>query len=88
MSPGESIERMDASLPRLFRLGEFPLRVHQQVQEFGDGIETLADLRLCRTFYDQMHGFVDAVDRIGELEAARGRQSLEETGDGRGGRLS
>ena len=85
---GECIHRMDASLARLFRLGEFPLRVHQQVQKLGDGIKALADFRLRRTLYDQLHGFVDAVDRIGELEAARDRQPIEKAGDGRCGGAS
>ena len=80
--PRIGVERVDDGLLSLVRSGELPLRLHEQVQELRDGIGAPADLRVGRGLHDQLQGSREAVERIGEPEAAGARQARVQVRDG------
>ena len=72
----------------LAHVGELPFRLHDQVQEFRDGVGALADLRVGRRLHDQLEGAGETVDCIGEPEATCALQPRVQGRDGGCRRLS
>ena len=85
---GVGIEGVSAGLRSLAHLGDLLFRPDQQIQERRDGIGAVADLRFGRGLHDRLQGIREAVERIGEPEAACARQARVQGRDGGCGRLA